>query len=178
MHCARLLIAILAVALSLGATGCASRHAYVPSLDRQFEPIPEFSSKNSVSIVNVQASTLEVEYGKQNYKLWVANLRDWTNAAVAMTERELKKRGLEISNSSPRRLELSITMVRRVNVGATGTETHTLMRVQTAAGYTTEYTGKDITYFLSNQERQTDYSFMNAVEQLLSDPKIVAYLTE
>ena len=50
------------------------------------------------------------------------------------------------------------------------------MRVETGAGYKAEYTGKAITYFLSNQERQTDYSFMNAVELLLSDQAIVSYL--
>ena len=176
MYVTRLLISMLVAVLSVGATGCASRYAYVPSLNRQFEPIPEFSANNTVAVVNAQPSTLEVEYGKQNYKLWVANLHDWTDAAVAMTERELKKRGLQVSKASERRLNLSILTVRRVNTGATGTETQTLMRVETAAGYVVEYTGRATTYFLSDQERQTDYSFMNAVEQLLSDKEIVSYL--
>ena len=176
MSVARLLTLIWVAALSIAATGCASRHPYVPSLDRQFEPIPEFSSTNTVAIFSAQASTVEVEYGKQNYKLWVANLRDWTDAAVAMTERELKKRGLQVSKTSERKISLSVITVRRVNIGMTSTETQTLMRVETGAGYKAEYTGKAATYFLSDQERQTDYSFMNAVEQLLSDQEIVSYL--
>ena len=176
MHVARFLTSVLIAVLLIGTTGCASRHPYVPSLNRQFEPIPEFSSTNTVAILSAQTSTAEVEYGKQNYKLWVANLRDWTNAAVAMTERELKKRGLQVSKDSERKIHLSIVGVRRVNTSATGTETQTLMRVETGAGYTKEYIGKATTYFLSDQERQTDYSFMNAVEQLLSDQEIVGYL--
>ena len=176
MYVKRLLISILVAVVSIAATGCASRHAYVPSMNRQFEPIPEFSSTNTVVILNAQASTAEVEYGKQNYKLWVANLRDWTDAAVAMTERELKKRGLQVSKTSERKISLSVITVRRVNIGMTSTETQTLMRVETGAGYKAEYTGKAATYFLSDQERQTDYSFMNAVEQLLSDQEIVSYL--
>jgi hypothetical protein len=175
---ARRLISTCVLVLSIGATGCATRHPYVPSLSRQFEPIPEFSSKNPVAVVNAQSSTLEVEYGNQNHKLWVANLRDWTGAAVAMTERELRKRGLEISKAGQRTLSLAIVTVKRVPVGWTGMETQTVMRAETAAGYSAEYTGKATTYFLSNQERQTDYSFMNAVELLLSDQKIVSYLTQ
>ncbi len=178
MHLATRLISTFVVVLSLGATGCSTRHPYVPSLNRQFEPIPEFSSKNTVAVVNAQSSTSEVEYGNQNHKLWVANLKDWTGAAVAMTERELRKRGLEISKSGQRTISLAIVTVKRVPVGWTGMETQTVMRVETGAGYSAEYTGKATTYFVSNQERQTDYSFMNAVELLLSDQKIVSYLTQ
>ena len=63
------------------------------------------------------------------------------------------------------------------NFLASSVETQVLLRVETAAGYSAEYTGKSKTYVLLNMARQIDYALMNTVVELLSDPKIVSYLT-
>jgi hypothetical protein len=166
-------------ALLLVLSGCASEKVYVPSLERQFEPIPEFTSTKSVALSNEQPSTALVEYSSVNNHHWKANLHDWTDAALRMTQRELVKRGMQVGAGNPKTLKLAITSVTYETAFWSGKgETLTVMRATTRDGYSAEYTGRSATYTFIDMARQTDYSMMNAVEQLLSDPRIVSYLQD
>ena len=150
----------------------------MPSAERQFEPIPEFSSKNSVALLNAQPSSQEIEFTKQGVFTWVANLKEWTGVAINIAQRQLTQRGLQTSEGSSRKLNLSVVSVKtETDFLASSVETKVLLRVETAAGYVAEYTGSSKTYVLLNMERQIDYALMNTVVALLSDPKIVGYLT-
>ena len=178
MHRTRISACLLTVVFAFGITGCATRKVYMPSADRQFEPIPEFSSSNSVALLNAQPSNQEVEFTKQGVFTWVANLKEWTGVAITIAQRQLEKRGLQTSDGSQRQLSISVVAVKtETNFLASSVETQVLLRVETAAGYSAEYTGKSKTYVLLNMARQIDYALMNTVVELLSDPKIVSYLT-
>lgn len=55
MYVAKVFTTLLAIVLTICVTGCSSRYVYTPSLNRQFEPIPEFSSTNTVTVVSARA---------------------------------------------------------------------------------------------------------------------------
>lgn len=162
---------IIAVILVLALSGCASS-PYTPSPDRPFEPIPEFTSQQSLLIVNAQDDATEIEVGP-----FLANRRAWTDVAIQIAERELKKRGVRFTPGAPRSLRLSVTDV-RFNVGWVRIETQIDMRAVTGDGYIGRYTSRNSSVMAAIPKRQMDGAMMRAVVEMLKDPKIVSYLTQ
>jgi hypothetical protein len=161
---------IFAATLILVLAGCAS--SYTPSPDRPFEPIPEFTSQQSLLIVNAQDDTTEVKTGP-----FLVNRRAWTDVAIQIAERELKKRGVRFTQSASRSLHLTVTNV-RYEVGLVKIETQIDMRVVTGDGYTGRYTSRNSSVMAAVPRRQVDGAMMRAVVEMLKDPKIVSYLTQ
>jgi len=94
--------------------GCTSGRFYVPKQ----VPIkpgtvlkPEYNIVCSVNLINNQKSSRRVHIGDYTHK-WSANRLMWTDTAVGLLKDELVKRGMIISEKSPKSLKLSITRVK------------------------------------------------------------------
>ncbi len=164
------LVTIVVLVCSSLITGCAS--LYTPSPDRPFEPIDEFTSSQSLTILNTQESTEEHKIGGR----MLADYRAWTDVAIEIAERELKLRGMQFDPQAVRSLNLRITEA-RFETGWVTVSTEIDMDVVTGDGYTAKYTSRNSSAMIANPPRQVDGAMMRVVKKMLSDPKIVSYLT-
>jgi hypothetical protein len=163
------LLLLAASLLPLGA--CATR--YTPKPDRPFEAIAnEFTSTHRIALRNAQPNKEEVRTGP-----WLANYNAWTDVAIAITDRELQKRGMTLAADAGKTLDLAIesgiTETGWVKITST-----IVMRATTGDGYTATFTGVNSSAMAANTERQIDGAMMRCVVQMLSDPRIAAYLTQ
>lgn len=162
---------LLAVALFLAA--CAS--PYTPNTDRPFEPITEFTTKATVSLVNTQTSTEEHKL-MGGFNGITANYKTWTDVAIEIAARELKSRGATLAAGSGKTIQMAVTSA-RYHIGWVMIETQVDMRVETGDGYVATYAGKNSSVMGAIPKRQMDGCMMRVVVEMLNDPKIVEYLT-
>lgn len=163
---------LLLLTLLLGA--CASPTPYTPDPGRPFEAIAaEFHSTNTVVLENAQPATGPVESKCEH---WLIDYSAWTDVAITITQRELTARGMTVGASSARRLKLSVESA-STDVGWWTIASEIVMRVETGDGYTATFKGLNSSAFAANPERQIDGAMMRVVVAMLSDPRIVAYLT-
>ncbi|HEX5054513.1 MAG TPA: hypothetical protein VFZ65_22225 [Planctomycetota bacterium] len=159
---------VLAISMLLGACG-ATR--YTPNADRPFEPIPEFTSTNQVTLRNAEPSTEEVDTGH-----WLVDRNAWTKVAIEIAARELKQRGMTVVDGAPKVLDMAIVTC-TTESGWVKITTQVVMRVKTGDGYEATYTGVNSSAMAANVRRQVDGAMMRVVVEMLKDPKIVAWLT-
>ncbi|HEX6811381.1 MAG TPA: hypothetical protein VF384_07150 [Planctomycetota bacterium] len=158
------------LALLLGACGAVS---YTPKPDRPFEPLPsEFKSSHRVTLENAQPAAEEVEGGH-----WLVNRHAWTDVAIAITQRELTARGMTVATGAPKALKLCLESA-KTESGFVKISSEVVMRVETGDGYKATFTGLNSSAMMANVERQIDGAMMRVVVAMLSDPKIVKYLSE
>jgi hypothetical protein len=150
--------------------GCV--HEMKPDASRTFEPITEFSSTNSVDLINGQPSTEKVRF----FRSMEGNFHAWTDVAIEIASRELKKRGMTIANGVPRSITLSIESS-NYDVGMVELKSQINMRVKTSDGYSAVYIGENSSYMAAIPGRLIDGAMMRVVHEMLMDPKIVAFLT-
>lgn len=162
--------ALFAVVL-LFAAACSSS-PYTPKSDRPFEPIPEFTTAQTIELENAQPSVEQVEIGGR----MLANYREWTGVAIEIAARELSARGAKVAAGSQRKLKLAVTRA-QYDVGFVTIATEIDLQVETANGHRATYTGKNSSAMMANQSRQVDGAMMRAVVEMLKDPKVVSYLT-
>ena len=135
------------------------------------EPIIEFTSQHSLSIVNDQASTEEISVNGM-----IVNLKAWTDVAIQIAQRELKARGVRFDTGARRSLRLSVMEVRR-STEWVWIESQIDMQVETGGGYSAKYTGKNSSAMVANVQRQADGAMMRVVVEMWRDSKIISYLT-
>ena len=152
-------------------TGCTT--PYIPSADRPFEPITEFTSEARVELVNAQPKTEEHDFGGN----MSANYNAWTDVAITIASREMKKRGVQIESGADRTLSLSVNEA-RYRVGWVKISTEIDMQVVTGGGYTGNYTSRNSSTMVAAPKRQVDGAMMRVVVEMLKDPEIIRYLTE
>lgn len=163
--------AIVGVLLSVSFLGaCAS--PYTPNPDRPFEPIPEFTSSASLSIVNAQGDEEEHDIGHV-----LANYRKWTDVAIQIAERELVQRGMSMDPGAARTLRLAVTSASH-RTGFVMIRTDIEMEAETGDGYKAKYTGANSSAMVANVPRQIDGAMMRVVVEMLKDPRIVSYLSQ
>jgi len=169
------LIRISAVGLLATLAACA-RH-FVPDPDIPFDPIPAFSTSNSVLLQNVQGSVEPYPLVLSSRGRYYANRREWTDVAIHIAARELTRRGMELNDKSSRTLKLSIESV-VTETGTAKVETRIEMKMETGSGYSATYVGRNNSVLVSVYERQVSGALMRAVAEMLKDPQVVAYLTK
>jgi hypothetical protein len=167
-------------ALSIAVIGCVfilgscALTPYTPTTDRPMEPIIEFTTTNSLSLINGQDPKAEIDLISRRV---VANLRAWTDTAIKITARELKKRRARVAPGEKRSLRLIVTHARDADGFLTkGFEID--MLVQTGDGYVRTYTGRNSSALVAVIKRQIDGAMMRVVAEMLKDPKIISYLTK
>jgi hypothetical protein len=170
----------LSIFLPLLAVACGPLY-YTPNPDTNpMEPIIEFQSAGSVHIVNGQPSTEERRvFGDEDSPGGAfANYNAWTDTAIAITNRELSKRGISITENGEKSLKLAIFFVRTTSKILTlEHETVIKMKVETGDGYAAEFVGNNKSFYLLNYQRQSDGALMRTVVAMLQDQKIIDYLT-
>ena len=169
-------------------SGCA--FYYQPRVIRPIEEIQEFSSNNSVTLINGQPSTEQVFFvsgGQVNLSKPYANLRTWTDTTINIAERELTKRGLHVLEEAPKSLTMSIESA-KTDVGWVVVTSQIAMLVETSDGYSATYIGKDkssyyfhLLYypvFGDTFLRGLNTALMRVAVAMLNDPQIIAFLSK
>ena len=152
--------------------GCA--HNYIPNASTfELDSIAEFSTTNSIAIVNSQSSTSDVLFGANMGHKFYGNYQDWTDTAIEITRRELSERGMNVAIDARKSLQLSIETVE----GTFGTWVvlcEVTLKVETGESYVKTYLGKNRSP--GGLYRAADGAVMRAVAEMLRDKKIIAYL--
>jgi len=165
-HCALVFI----ILLFLG--GCS--HHYIPNSSTfKLDAIPEFSSKNTVSLISSQTSTDNVLFAKNMGHKFYGNLQSLTDTAIEITQRELTKRDLNVVKDAPKSLKLSIETVKGT-FGAWTVRCETTLQVETSEGYVKTYAGDNRSP--AHLYRAADGAVMRAVAKMLRDNEIITYL--
>jgi len=174
----KILIVPLTIALSLIMSACSTTHNYKPDADTyKFPDITGFSSGHDVNVVNASQSNepfLFGEAGLGNAHKWMGNLKEWTDVAVEITNRELSSRGMAISTDAPKTLKLSI-LEATASTGGWGFRGNVSLKAATGSGYEHVYQGESPAMMIN---RSADGAIMQAVAAMLRDKNIVSYLKE
>lgn len=159
------------IVLLTALTAC--KVSYTPSPDRPFEPIAkEFTSNQRVTLRNAQPKSEPETSGP-----WKIDYHAWTDVAIQIAERELKKRGVTIAPDAPKTIDLAVQFATTETGWVKITSTIT-MTATAGNGYTATYTGVNSSTMAADTKRQIDGAMMRVVVQLLSDPLVVDYLTK
>lgn len=161
-----------AATLLLLLAGCA--HHYTPRTSTYpFPGIEEFSSSQAVALVNTQTATAPVLYGDAGFgREWYGNLQEWTEVAIALTNRELSKRGMSIGTEAKKSLKLSVVSI-KATTGGWGFHGYASLKAITGDGYERVFQGDSPAGLIT---RSADGAVMQAVAAMLSDKQIRAYL--
>ncbi|MBY0541084.1 MAG: hypothetical protein K2P52_06705, partial [Campylobacterales bacterium] len=103
----------LSILLIIGLSGCTRILRYTPNPSTfKMDAIEEFSSNNSVSLINEQTSTNDIQFASKGIAKFTGNLQEWTDTAIQITKRELSKRNMNVTNEDvSKKLKLSIETV-------------------------------------------------------------------
>lgn len=152
--------------------GCT--HHYVPNPDTfPLDSITEFSSTNTLSLINGQASSKDVLFGSNMGHEFYGNLQKWTETAITITRKELAGRGMSIVEEMPRSLTLSIDSA-KATFGAWVIRGEVSLKVETGSGYVETYKGDNRSP--ASLYRALDGAVMRAVTEMLRDGNITDYL--
>ena len=158
----------------LVAVGCT--HHYVPNASTfRLDYIHEFSSSNDISLENAQTDTEDILFATNVGHKFYGNLQKWTETAIAITQRELTKRGMQINDNAPKKLKLSVSSVKGT-FGFAVLRIETTLKAETSDGYVNTYIGDNRSP--ATIYRAADGAVMRAVAEMLRDQKIVKYLIE
>jgi len=140
----------------------------------KFEPIHEFKSSNTVTIMNTEKNTGDAVFYTNAGREWSSNKHEWAEAVVKITERELTLRGMKVQENADRKLEINVDSY-KVTSGGWGFHGYIYINVKTGDGYQKRYTGDG---GANRVEYSMDIAMMKAVVAMLRDPLIVKYLTK
>jgi hypothetical protein len=167
----------LALILLAYVGGCA--HTFVPTERDPFEPgaiTTEFTSKNAVSLQNNQPTSEAVTFFRSGMHYYLADRQECTQVASAIMKREITKRGMQVVENNPRSVKLSVISL-NTNMGYWSYDIVVHITATTGDGYTNDYEGGGNGY-MGGPHKAADVALSDAVAKVLSDPKIVAYLTK
>jgi hypothetical protein len=154
--------------------GCT--HHYVPNAKTfKLDDIQEFSSTNYIWLENAQTDSEDLLFATNMGHKFFGNLKGWTETAMAITERELTKRGMLVTANTAKRLKLSVNSIKGT-FGFAVVRVETTLIVETSDGYINTYVGDNRSP--ATIYRAADGAVMRAVAEMLRDSKIVDYLTK
>ena len=167
-----------AISILIFATACVQTHEMVPVPDtHELDPILEFSSSNSIALVNVQENDTVEEYSRNGSARFVASYRQWTDVIISILSRELSARGMIIDDNAEKKIELAVVNG-ITEIGFWRTETQAVLEASLGDGYDARVVGINNNTMGAANRRQVDGALMRAVAQLLNDPKVIAYLED
>jgi len=172
----RILFVTLTFALLLNISACSGIHHFIPNTDTyDFPKDASFNSTHNINVINVSQSSTPFVYGNAGLgsaHKWMGNLKEWTDVAVAITNRELSARGMKISPTASKSLKLSILEATATS-GGWGFRGNVSLKVVTGAGFEHVYQGESPAMMIN---RSADGAIMQAVAAMLRDKNIVTYL--
>jgi hypothetical protein len=174
----KIVILPFAIATMLMMSACSTTHSYKPDIDTyEFPSVTEFRSEHDVNVVNANQSNepfLFGEAGMGNAHKWMGNLKEWTDVAVEITNRELSARGMTINPEAPKTLQLSI-LEAIASSGGWGFRGNISLKATTGDGFERVYQGESPAMMIN---RSADGAIMQAVAAMLRDENIINYLKE
>ncbi len=171
----RLYIITIVISALLLFSGCT--HYYVPVVYPLKDGMaPAFAGDNNIMLINENPEgELFTHLGNLGPYKWYGDLKRWTNTASSLIRIELEDRGFEISDRNPKVLKLSI---HRASVHQTNFQFRAIVYliVETGDGYKHEYVGNNASGW--SLYRASNGAITRAVGAMLSDKKIITYVTE
>lgn len=170
---------LIAVSCLLLASGCT--HYLHPEnaadLDQRLRDVSgkirDFHGSGSVTLVNGQTADDQYLFFKAGGHSHYGNRREWTDAIIRLTERELAKRGLHISGNG-KRVTMAVESI-QTEPGFWTADTKAVLKVQVGGGFSATYTGTSTGGNLGNLSNE---SLVNAVAEMLNDSRFVAAITK
>lgn len=162
--------------LLLAIVGCAS--TYVPK-PGAIEPgiMPETGANKTLTLVNAQPSSEIIRIGSAGMgRSLDGNLQQWTDKAIELTAKILKKNGIRVIDDSTKVLKLAISRAHFDSAaGGWGFQCTVNLNVETGERQLIEFVGqrKDWKYVGSCNK-----AFTEAVSVMLSDEKIQTYISQ
>lgn len=154
--------------------GCT--HHYVPNASTfRLDDIREFSSTNSIWLENAQTDSEDLLFATNGGHKFYGNLQKWTKTAMAITERELAKRGMLVSGSASKKLKLSVSSIKGT-FGFAVVRVETTLKAETSDGYVNTYIGDNRSP--ATIYRAADGAVMRAAAEMLRDGNIVDFLSK
>lgn len=161
------------IGMMLVSVGCT--HVYTPKeSEYKTESIPMYTVASKVALLNNQPDTKEVLYAENMGHDFMANLNEWTEKAIGITERELEERGAQSAARNDKKLWLKVNSV-TVTTGGWGFRGTLVLEACTGDGVAKLFTGEAPSANLYNA---SSGSLSAAVGVMLSDPDFIAYLSQ
>jgi len=152
--------------------GCS--YHYIPRASTYpLDPITEFSSVNSISLINSQPSATEQLYAKRRSRSYYGNYQAWTNTAIKITQRELTSRNMDVKNDARKSLKMSIESVNGT-FRNWAMKIEVILKVETSDGLVKKFSAYNRS--AAGLKRTADGAVMRVVTKMLGDKEIVAYL--
>lgn len=164
----------LPVLFSVSILLSACSFTYTPDIAHYpFEPIQEFKSNNTVTLINTEKNTGEAVFFTDAGRSWSSNKHDWAEAIVKMTARELTHRGMKVKDGADHKLEMNIDSY-KITTGGWGFRAYLSVNVTTGDGSQKRIA---VDGDGGRVENAMDHAMMKLVSAMLTDPVIVKYLT-
>jgi hypothetical protein len=154
-------------------TGCTVSHVPEPSsIDAD---LPDL--RGSVSLSNAQPDKTERELGSAGFGTMKGNLNAWSDSSIALLKQSFEEAGLQVVPGAPKSLQVSVVEVALdvsgINFVAAVPKCKVRLHVETGDGYSNDYTSENNAM---SPPGACDDALSEATEDVLSDPRIVAYL--
>ena len=135
---------ITIVAALFLSSGCTNH--YVPDATTyDLDIVPDFESNSDIAIINSQESSKDLLISQSGMNKTYANLKDWTDVAIEIVQREFTNKEIKIVSDSPKQLRMSIDSVYAMVNGFTN-ESEVNLKVETSGGYKHKYIGRVTSY--------------------------------
>lgn len=169
----RIMAFFVTAGIVLFSAGCT--HVIAPK-DSRFatHQIPRYTVGSHVEYKNGQPSTEKVLFAENMGHQFYADLHEWTDAAMAMAERELTDRGSKAAKKPGHILTLAVTAL-QVTSGGWGFRGKVTLDVTTGNGTTQTFRGEAPG---ANLHNVASGALSSTVAKMLSDPGIIAYLSQ
>lgn len=152
----------------------ACTHHYTPSPTTfKSDPIADFKPTGEVDLMNVQTSSADYLYVSAGIHDHYGKLNEWTDAAIAITKKELEARGMMTASGANKTLSMSITRANAV-FGLWVIRGEISLMVKTGDGYKNTFIVDNRSP--ANLHRAIDGAVMRAVVAALNDRNITDYL--
>ena len=167
---------LLLILLVIPIAGCAS--TYVPKPGSVDPGVMLQSGDNqTVTLINAQPSSAIIQIGSAGMgRSLKGDFQQWTDRAIEVTKKLLKKKGFDVTGDSSTVLKLAITGAEFVSAaGGWGFECTVNLNAETGEGESFDFVGqrKDWKYVGSCNK-----AFTEVVSVLLSDGNIQGYLAQ
>ena len=157
--------------------GC-SQH--IPKPDTiEFAGLQKTNDQISINLINDQNNTDEILIGRYGVGTLRGDLHSWTDSAVKLLKETFEKKGITVSDETPKFLKIKVTEAKVDTAGvpfvASLARCKILLSVETGDGYfhTYEATNKAL-----NPPWASDKAMASVVSALLKDQVILKYLEE
>lgn len=162
-----------ASALAIAVGGCTSRIQSDPTtFEVRDDATPRMRGRQSFSVNNAYgAATVVVAYRRQRSRLEI-DLRDFTETAVGMVERRMKKDGIDVAAGATKSVVLRVKDVSVLSDGFAMLSTIT-MEAELGNGARKALRIKNNS---TSAQRALDGAMLRGVTQLLNDEEFLAYV--